>query len=364
MNTMATKTNRQMYCTKCGNRLTTNSSFCSKCGKKKGIAQKSDTNIEISNDKTIQQELPLQLQSQIKSLRTSAIIMVVISIISVYFIPWAVFYLILATMLKPKELPNRKLVKGAAIATLPLCLGLIPIIIDSEFWRMNRRLKEFEEQGSKAFISDEEFLAGEPKRKKRNIITWSILGSLVAILAIILIYAIVSNSSGTGSSNTIDSSVSSETPTPYTSSEHGFVVSFPGFPTTEHSNMDIQGVSVPITYYSKEINNVNNGNKAYGVQVIKYPASNFNLSGQERGALDGGINGMAQISGYKLINSSNNGTFLGYPSASATYTFSGNGNIYDVYSLSFLKGNDLYILLTVGEGKIAFDNFVNSFKFQ
>lgn len=139
------------------------------------------------------QELPLELQSLIKGTRTSAIIMAVISVISVYFIPWAVFYIILATKLKPESVPNRKLIKGAAIATLPLCLGLIPILIDVEFWRMNRRLKEYEEQGAKAFKTNEEFLIVDKKRKRSSKIAWTILLSLIAILAIFIIIAIVSS---------------------------------------------------------------------------------------------------------------------------------------------------------------------------
>lgn len=138
------------------------------------------------------QELPLELQSLIKGTRTSAIIMAVISVISVYFIPWAVFYIILATKLKAESMPNRKLIKGAAIATLPLCFGLIPILIDVEFWRMNRRLKEYEEQGAKAFKANEEFLIVDKRSSK---IAWTILLSLIAIFAIFIIIAIVSSNS-------------------------------------------------------------------------------------------------------------------------------------------------------------------------
>ncbi len=146
----------------------------------------------------VNNELPLQLQAMIKGTRTSAIIMVIISIISVYFIPWAVFYIILATKLKPENLPSRKLIKGAAIVTLPLCLGLIPILIDVEFWKMNKKLKEYEEVGAKAFISDKEFLIGEPKRKKRNKIAWAILLSIITIFIILIVLAIASSSSDTG----------------------------------------------------------------------------------------------------------------------------------------------------------------------
>lgn len=149
-------------------------------------------------------ELPLQLQAYIKGLRTAAIIMAVISAVSIYFIPWAVFYIILAMKLKPTELPNRKLIKGAAIATLPLCLGVMPILIDVEFWKMNKHLRKYEDQGSEAFISNDEFLKGEPKRKKRNIITWSILGAIVVIFIILVVVAIVSSNSDSGAAGTVN----------------------------------------------------------------------------------------------------------------------------------------------------------------
>lgn len=155
-------------------------------------------------------ELPLQLQALIKGTRTSAIIMAVISVISVYFIPWAVFYIILATKLKPEKLPSRKLIKGAAIATLPLCLGLIPILIDVEFWRMNKKLKEYEEDGAKAFISDKEFLVGEPKRKKRSKIAMITLLSIIAIFIILIVVAVSSSSSDSGTTTSPSTTITPE----------------------------------------------------------------------------------------------------------------------------------------------------------
>lgn len=125
--------------------------------------------------------------------------MAILSIISVYFIPWGIFYIIMATKLKPDRVPSRKLIKGAAIATLPLCTAIIPIFIDIEFWRMNRRLKEYEEEGPSVFKSDEEFLKGEPKRKKRNTIAWSILIAIIVLFVILIIVA--ASSSSDNSSN-------------------------------------------------------------------------------------------------------------------------------------------------------------------
>lgn len=137
--------------------------------------------------------LPLQLQALIKGQRSSAIIMAIISVLTIWFIPLAIFYVILATKLKPNKVPNRGLIKAAAIVTLPLCFGLIPIIIDVEFWRMNKRLKEYQENGAKAFVSDKEWLVGEPKRKKNRRVAWSILISLVIIFAALIIVAVLNN---------------------------------------------------------------------------------------------------------------------------------------------------------------------------
>jgi hypothetical protein len=164
--------------------------------------------------KHIPDKIPLELQSFIRTMRTYAIIMVFISIISVYFIPWAVFYIILAAKLKPNELPSRKLVKWAAILTLPLCFGLIPILIDIEFWRMNGRLKRYEEEGAKAFISDKEYLAGEPKRKRRNTIAWVILLSIIVIFVVLIAIAISSSNSNSNTTTYPTSSTPAATISP------------------------------------------------------------------------------------------------------------------------------------------------------
>jgi hypothetical protein len=306
---------------------------------------------------TTNQKIPLELQFLIKSYKTNAIIMGVISILTFYFIPFAVFYFIIASKIKPEELPNRNQLKWAAILGLPLSLGLIPLLVDIEFWRLNRKLKEFDKKGPEAFKSDEEFLAGEPKRKKRSRRALIVLLSITAIFVVLIVVAIVSSSSDTNTDS--GSFLNSESVTPYTSAQHGFTVSFPGFPTTEKSNIDVEGVSVPYTYYSKEIDN---GNKFYATQVVEYPASDFDFTGQERGSLDGSINGMAQGEGITLVTSSNNATFLGYPSASATFKASSDGQTYDMYTVNFLKGNNLYVLMTAGETKASFDNFVSSFR--
>jgi cytoskeletal protein RodZ len=89
--------------------------------------------------------------------------------------------------------PNRKLIKGAAIAGLPLCLGVIPIIIDIEFWKMNKKLKEYEELGAEAFVSDEQWLKDGSKRKRGSRIALSILVAILIIFALLILVAVLEN---------------------------------------------------------------------------------------------------------------------------------------------------------------------------
>lgn len=146
----------------------------------------------------MQDEPPLQLQALIRGQRTSAVIMAVLSVLSIYLIPWAIFYIILAIKLTPRRVPDRGLIKAAAIVTLPLCLGIIPIIIDMEFWKMNKKLEEYERLGAKAFTSDKEYASAEPKRKRGQIIAWSILGLFVGAFLVIVMIAALSSSSRQG----------------------------------------------------------------------------------------------------------------------------------------------------------------------
>lgn len=301
-------------------------------------------------------ELPLELQAQIKGLRTSAIIMVIISIISVYFIPWAVFYIYLATKLKPENLPSRKLVKGAAIATLPLCLGLIPILIDIEFWKMNKRLLEYEEKGSEAFISDKEFLVGEPKRKKHNRIALIVLLSIIAIFIVLIIVAVSSNGSDSGTSSTPSSLLTSEESTPYTSAEHGFKINFPGLPEAERQTLEESGYKIPYTIYSAD---TDNGDKAYLVGVYDFTGIEIN----ETGALEGAVNGAVQNTEGATLVSTNFSTFLGLKSIDAHYTVPVEGTTYDGYIRGFIKGGKMFSLITIGENETGFNEYANTFGF-
>jgi uncharacterized membrane protein len=303
-------------------------------------------------------DLPLELQALIRSARTFAIIMVIISIISVYFIPWAVFYIILASKLKSDKLPSKKLIKGAAIATLPLCLGLIPILIDAEFWRLNRRLKEYEKERAKAFISDKEFLAGEPKRKRRGKITWVILLIIVAIFGILIVVAISSdnNSPSSNTSNTPISLLTNKTLTPYNSVEHGFKVNFPGFPEIEREILQFEGYSIPYTSYTKD---TDGGEVAYLAAVYDYSGLELN----EKGALEGAVNGAVQNTPGASLISSNFTTYKDLNAIDAYYTALLDSKTYNAYIKGFIKSGKMYSLFSFGATKTEFDNFVGSFSF-
>lgn len=322
------------------------------------LLEKSEPSHTETMHRRTKNEPPLQLQALIKGQRSSAIVMAVLSLLSIYFSPWAIFYIILAAKLKPKQVPSRGLIKAAAIATLPLCVGIIPIIIDIEFWKMNKKLREYEELGDKAFVSDKEWQSTQAKHKKSSRVAKIILFTLLAVVALFIVAAIATSVISSRSSNT-SSLLSDTSMQPYTSSEHGFKVNFPGFPETEHTSVDVEGRTIPLTQYSKFFDN---DSKGYMVQTGDYPAD-LVQSGNERGMIDGAINGTGRSAGFTLLSSSNDGTIQGYPSGSASYTATQSGQTYDVYTIHILRDNKLYTLMSIGVDKSDFDVFANTFQF-
>lgn len=325
---------------------------------KSQILKKSEPNEEASIHRRTKSEPPLQLQTLIKGTRSSAIVMAILSLLSVYFSPWAIFYIVLATELKPERVPSRGLIKAAAIATLPLCIGIIPIIIEVEFWKMNKKLREYEELGNKAFTSDKEWQTNQAKHKKGGRAAKIILVTLLATVGVFIIAAVVTSIIANRSSDST-SFLPGTSMELYTSSEHGFKVNFPGFPETEHTSVDVEGRTIPLTQYSKFFDN---DSKGYMVQAGDYPAD-LVQSGNERSIIDGAINGIGRSAGFTLYSSSNNGTIQGYPSGSASYTATQSGQSYDVYTIHIVRSNKLYTLMSIGVSKGDFDTFVSSFQF-
>ncbi len=120
---------------------------------------------------------------------------------------------------------------------------------------------------------------GKSKRK-------SVLTTIVTIVVIVFVTVgtrVIINTQINKEKATPESLLKSEEITPYVSSEHGFTVDFPGFPSTEHSTLDIEGVSVPYTQYVKELNNGNNPLIGLGIPLktsekITWRKSLFNHS--------------------------------------------------------------------------------------
>lgn len=154
--------------------------------------------------------LPLELQGLISGLRTAAIIMAVISAITIWFIPWTFFYIYMAAKLKPGKVPSRTLVKTAAIVTLPLCLGLIPILTDIELWRMNGHLERYERHGRQAFMPDDEWRRGDAKRQKSKKIMVGALLALAAILIAFIVFAVIESEGNYSQSSQSPTSLAEE----------------------------------------------------------------------------------------------------------------------------------------------------------
>lgn len=304
------------------------------------------------NNKTI----PFEFQALIKGLRSSAIVMTILSILSVYFIPWAIFYIVLAAKLDPKRVPSKGLIKAAAILTIPLCCGLIPIIIDLDFWRMNRRLKEYDEKGNEIFMSDKQWLEGEPKRKKDKKFILSVLISVLVLVFIFICYAVFQSGSGSDTNSSESLLLTNEQFTQYTSIEHGFKIDFPGFPETARDSIDANGYSIPYTTYTKYMDN---GEIAYMVGVFDYSGIELN----ETGALEGAVNGAVQNTQDAVLISSEFSTYNGLNAIDAHYTAPIDGKTYDFYVKDIIKSGKMYSIISIGASKSDFDKYVGSLIF-
>ena len=142
----------------------------------------------------------------------------------------------------------------------------------------------------------------------------------------------------------------------FNSVEHGFRVDFPGFPTVEDKNLEINGTSIPYTMYFKSSPNESG---EYLAAVEDFTGMTIDV----KRALEGGVNGMVQnIEGAELV-SSGYSTFLGHESIDAHYTAPLNGLSLDGYTTLFMKEQNLYILGTIGVTKAEFDEFVGTFQF-
>lgn len=236
--------------------------------------------------------------------------------------------------------------------------ALIALIVSVLMWLIKK--KPLVDQGLEA----EQEVSNLPDKQAETSVVKRVLIGLIVLVATLfsagLARALVNGLFENGSSNSTSDILNNNELTPYRAAQHNFVATFPGFPSTETKNNDVEGVPVPFTTYTKE---TDNGNKAYMIQVVEYPLSDFELAGRERSVLDSATNGFASGSGATIVTSSNDTTFLGYPSSVATMALDIEGKEYSVYTVSFVKGNNLYTIATIGVEKSLYNQFVSSFYF-
>jgi len=197
----------------------------------------------------------------------------------------------------------------------------------------------------------------KPNQSKSNLKPLAfVIAFIISAAAVTAIFMINSDNAEAPSNDKITNSTDWK---PYRASEHGFTVSFPGFPVAERQDLDVYGIIVPHTTYTKE-----SKDKVFIVAVSSYPKNKIDIMTDPRSALDGSINGSAQNSDSVIVTSDNNIEFLGNPAASATLKNTTEGKRIIMYCLYFLKDNNLYTIMTVGAERDQFDYMVDSFHFN
>ena len=196
------------------------------------------------------------------------------------------------------------------------------------------------------------------EQKKQSGIKAKTISVVAFIVGFAIVGAVINHFNSTNSSQSPNYLTSSTSIRPYTSTQYGFTINFPGNPTVTDSNVQVQGVSVPTTNYERDNNN---GNTDFYVSVDAYPSS-FDMS-DVKARLEGALNGEIENTKGAVLDSSSFGTLAGYTSITGHSTVNESGQTFDMYDTSLLKGNTLFNILTVGASQSAFNNFASSFQF-
>lgn len=142
----------------------------------------------------------------------------------------------------------------------------------------------------------------------------------------------------------------------YSSVEHRFKILFPGFPEIVREKIPIGEYEIPMTMYTKELND---GNTAYLAAVYDYASQGFAHDDID---LEGGLNGMVQNTGNGRLITSKFSTFRGMNSIEGHAKTDISGTSYDMYANLFGQNGKMFALVTIGADKAAYDSFVNSFE--
>lgn len=145
-------------------------------------------------------------------------------------------------------------------------------------------------------------------------------------------------------------------PREYVASDHGFRVTFPGFPTKETDVLDLDGHQLPYALYSRE----NNSGQAFAAMVWDYESvpiesSDLDLEGALNGAAQN-INGtLLQVSESQLGNNSGLEGHIWVSDETASQW---------VYARVTARGKQMYGVMTFGVAQADFQRFASSFKFD
>lgn len=151
---------------------------------------------------------------------------------------------------------------------------------------------------------------------------------------------------------------------PYTSKKYNFNLSFPMPPAVKVSSEKISGSTASYTTYDSS---VNNGNQTYDAYILTYP-SQFNLSNYPQKKLVTLLSVEVDTAVRLVLKAaelnSSQSTFLGLPSTQAEFSDSNSATSQTGYIRGFFKGQNEYLIYTIGASKSNFNDFVNSFKFN
>ena len=189
-----------------------------------------------------------------------------------------------------------------------------------------------------------------------NIVSLVIIVASVAIIAALTIPPLVNKQRDEAPTEPSKHSAS----TAFTATVDNFSINFPKKPEVEQLAIDIEDVPVPYTQYVTEM--LSGG--TYLVQVTPYPPEHFDLSIDERSLLDDAIRGMGDDAGTTtMLSFSNDGTFLGCPSADAVFRVTHELGDYHMYTRVFTRNNTLYVIIGTNIRQSTYEKFMNSFSF-
>jgi len=194
---------------------------------------------------------------------------------------------------------------------------------------------------------------------------WVAAGSITTFLIVLAVARgggqllgqfIRSGADGVNSSNRVQSILSDKQPKDYVSSDQGFRVVFPGFPSIDRETLAVQGYNVPTVTYSASVDPNRDTRFVYVWDYSSVPGAAASID------IEGGLNGMVQnIKGAHLV-ASNASTLGGLGALEGYFTTPLEGQNFDSYARIAHQGAKMYGVMSIGLSKSEFDDFAGSFQ--